>query len=87
MEMRKFVVELHTDGRMTWAEYPEPRDARELLRLVRDCVIDRRMEVEARALECAHRDDSDGVELMRVCATEDRLIEILIDRVCKDYGV
>lgn len=24
MEMRKFVVELHTDGRMTWAEYTEP---------------------------------------------------------------
>ena len=24
MEMRKFVVELHTDGRMTWAEYIEP---------------------------------------------------------------
>lgn len=24
MEMRKFVIELHTDGSMTWAEYTEP---------------------------------------------------------------
>lgn len=24
MEMRKFIVELHTDGSMTWAEYSEP---------------------------------------------------------------
>ena len=26
MEMRKFIVELHTDGSMTWAEYSEPRE-------------------------------------------------------------
>lgn len=24
MEMRKFIVELHTDGSMTWAEFTEP---------------------------------------------------------------
>lgn len=24
MEIRKFIVELHTDGSMTWAEYVEP---------------------------------------------------------------
>ena len=24
MEMRKFIVELHTDGSITWAEYFEP---------------------------------------------------------------
>ena len=24
MEMRKFIVELHTDGSITWAEYAEP---------------------------------------------------------------
>lgn len=24
MEMRKFIIELHTDGSMTWAEYTEP---------------------------------------------------------------
>lgn len=27
MVMRKFIVELHTDGSMTWAEYSEPGDA------------------------------------------------------------
>lgn len=27
MEMRKFIVELHSDGRMTWAEYEEPGDS------------------------------------------------------------
>ncbi len=87
MEMRKFIVELHTDGSMTWADYAEPRDAGELLRLVKDCVVDRRKEVEAQALERARRGDSAGVEVMRVCATEDRLIEIIIDRVRRDYGV
>ena len=24
MEMRKFIIELHTDGSMTWNEYSEP---------------------------------------------------------------
>ena len=24
MQMRKFIVELHTDGSMTWSEYTEP---------------------------------------------------------------
>lgn len=27
MEMRKFIVEIHSDGRMTCCEYEEPRDA------------------------------------------------------------
>lgn len=26
MEMRKFIIELHTDGSMLWAEYSEPRE-------------------------------------------------------------
>ena len=26
MIMRKFIVELHTDGSMAWAEYCEPRE-------------------------------------------------------------
>lgn len=26
MEIRKFIIELHTDGSMTWAEYSEPRE-------------------------------------------------------------
>lgn len=29
MEMRKFIVELHTDGRLTWAEYTEPLTRKE----------------------------------------------------------
>lgn len=27
MEMRKFIVEIHPDGRLTCCEYEEPRDA------------------------------------------------------------
>lgn len=26
MEMRKFIIELHTDGSMAWAEYTEPHN-------------------------------------------------------------
>ena len=26
MEIRKFIIELHTDGSITWAEYSEPRE-------------------------------------------------------------
>lgn len=29
MEMRKFIVEIHPDGRMTCCEYEEPRDVSE----------------------------------------------------------
>lgn len=28
MEMRKFIVEIHPDGRVTCCEYEEPREAR-----------------------------------------------------------
>lgn len=28
MEMRKFIVEIHPDGRVTCCEYEDPRDAR-----------------------------------------------------------
>lgn len=28
MEMRKFIVEIHPDGRLTCCEYEEPREAR-----------------------------------------------------------
>lgn len=27
MEMRKFIIEIHPDGRMTWCEYEEPAEA------------------------------------------------------------
>ena len=33
METRNFVVELHTDGRMTWAEYIEPACKEDLNKL------------------------------------------------------
>lgn len=40
MEMRKFIIELHTDGSMIWAEYTEPRDAgyADVVRKCRKCV-------------------------------------------------
>lgn len=28
MEMRKFIIELHPDGKMTWCEYEDSRDSR-----------------------------------------------------------
>lgn len=27
MEIRKFIVELHPDGKMTWCEYEDPKDS------------------------------------------------------------
>lgn len=30
MEMRKFVIELHSDGSMTWVEYTEPRSTEDM---------------------------------------------------------
>lgn len=27
MEMRKFIIEIHPDGRLTWCEYEEPTEA------------------------------------------------------------
>lgn len=27
MEMRKFIIEIHPDGRLTWCEYEDPKDA------------------------------------------------------------
>lgn len=87
MEMRKFVIELHADGSMTWAEYSEPRDADELLRLIKDSVVDRRKEVVAKAVEYARRGDCKGVETMQTCEAEDRRIGIIIDRVCRGYKV
>lgn len=30
MEIRKFIIELHTDGSMTWSEYTEPNSREDL---------------------------------------------------------
>lgn len=30
MEMRKFIIELHSDGSMTWVEYTEPRSKEDM---------------------------------------------------------
>lgn len=30
MEMRKFIIELHGDGSLTWAEYTEPNSKEDL---------------------------------------------------------
>ena len=27
MEIRKFIIELHPDGKMTWCEYEDPSDS------------------------------------------------------------
>lgn len=27
MEMRKFIIEIHPDGKLTWCEYEDPKDA------------------------------------------------------------
>lgn len=27
MEMRKFIIEIHPDGKLTWCEYVDPKDA------------------------------------------------------------
>lgn len=27
MEMRKFIIEIHPDGKLTWCEYEDPNDA------------------------------------------------------------
>ena len=27
MEMRKFIIEIHPDGRLTWCVYEDPKDA------------------------------------------------------------
>lgn len=29
MEMRKFIIELHPNGKMTWCEYEDSRDSRD----------------------------------------------------------
>lgn len=43
MKIRKFIVELHPDGKMTWCEYEDPKDSEKrayntALRDVIDCL-------------------------------------------------
>lgn len=28
MEMRKFIIEIHPDGKLTWCEYEDPKDGK-----------------------------------------------------------
>lgn len=46
MEIRKFIVELHPDGRMTWAEYTEPNSKED-----RDYLCGRAFQEVAKDLE------------------------------------
>lgn len=46
MEMRKFIVELHTDGSMTWTEYTDPHSKED-----RDYLCSKAMDSVARELD------------------------------------
>lgn len=52
MIMRKFIIELHTDGSMTWAEYTEPHSQED-----RDLICSRAFQSVAEDLDtfpCCH---------------------------------
>lgn len=58
-----------------------------VLGLIQDAVRDRQRDNERNARAFAQQEDARMVEIKRACATEDRLIRNIIDRIRKDYGV
>lgn len=60
MEIRKFIVELHPNGKMTWCEYEDPEDSekREYNTALRD-VINRLTVEHANYMTMAFITDSD----------------------------
>ena len=76
MEMRKFIVELHSDGRMTWVEYEDQKEnpVEKIIRAIEQRK-EKQQESARRAAKCG---DMESMRVNQVAALEDWAVLQLI---------
>lgn len=76
MEMRKFLIELHSDGRISWVEYADQEEnpVKKIIKAIEQRK-ERQQDEARRALECG---DSESMRFNQAAAVEDWLILQLI---------
>lgn len=79
MEMRKFAIELHRDGRMTWVEYADQKE--DPVKKIIKAIEQRKEAQQDRARRAAECGDMEGVRENQIAALEDYLIIRLIRRI------
>lgn len=85
MEIRKFIIELHPDGKMTWCEYEDSRESREsetsaynaALRDVVSHLIDEHSKYLSMAAFCADNDKASYIylKLAANCKRMSKIVE------------
>ena len=81
MEMRKFIIELHGDGSMTWVEYEDQKE-NPVEKIIK--AIEQRKETQQnRARQAAGCGDIESMRVNQNAALEDRLILQLINHTIR----
>lgn len=81
MEMRKFVIELHSDGRMSWVEYEDQKE--NPVEKIIKAVEQRKEAFHDRARRAVRCGDIESVREYQNAAVEDWLILQLIKRTIR----
>lgn len=81
MEMRKFVIELHGDGSMTWVEYEDQKE--NPLEKIIKAIEQRKETYQNRARQAAGCGDIESMRVNQNAALEDYLILQLIKQAIR----
>lgn len=76
MEMRKFIIELHSDGSMTWVEYVDHKE--DPFKKIIKAIEQRKEAQQNRAQQAASCGDMESMRVNQNAAVEDWLILRLI---------
>lgn len=76
MEMRKFIIELHRDGKMSWVEYEDQKEnpVKKIIKAIEQRK-ERQQDRARRAVECG---DMESMRVLQAAAVEDWMILQLI---------
>lgn len=81
MEMRKFIVELHRDGKMSWVEYADQKE--DPVKKIINAIEQRKEAQQNRARQAASCGDMESMRESQAAALEDWLILQLIKRTIR----
>lgn len=80
-EMRKFVIELHSDGSMSWVEYADQEE--DTVKKIINAIVQRKERHQYRAQRAVERGDVESMRENLTSAVEDWLILKLIKYIIR----
>ena len=81
MEMRKFIIELHRDGRISWVEYADQEE--DTVKKIINAIKQRKERQQYRAQRAVERGDVESMRENLTSAVEDWLILKLIKYIIR----